>query len=191
MSKSYPTIISFYTDDWEYPSHAARLKIECDQIGLYSRIEKLESQGGYLENCSMKPDYIFKCLTEEKRPVLWIDVDASILKLPDYFVDLNADISAKRMPSWRNRIWHVGTLWFNYNQKTLDYVKKWSEIPKNWSDELNFDLLYKEDSTINIVDMPATYFRMTKPGKSQDPNTVILHRISDGISKETQLKKHN
>jgi hypothetical protein len=186
--KQFPTVISFYTDDWEYPDHAERLKKECDSLGLHHRIERLESQGGYLQNCSMKPDYIFKCLTEEKRPVLWIDVDASILNLPEYFVDLNADISAKRMPLHRNRTWHVGTLWVNYNQTALDYVKKWSDIPKEWSDELNFNLLYNSTPGIVIVDMPATYFRLTKPGKSQDPNTVILHRSSDGPSKKIQLK---
>jgi len=187
--KTYPLIISFFTDDWEYPRHAERLKKECDDLGLHHRIERMESSGGYLQNCSMKPDYIFRCLREEQKPVLWIDVDASIFKLPEYFVDLDADISAKKMPANRIRVWHVGTLWFNYNKKTLNYVKKWSEIPKEWSDELNFDLLYKSESDdINIVDMPDTYFRLTKPTQSQDPNTVILHRISQGLSKKNQLK---
>lgn len=143
----------------------------------------MPSQGGYLQNCSVKPDYIFKCLSEEKTPVLWIDVDASILKPPEYFVNLDADISAKRMSEKRKRTWHVGTLWFNYNQQTLDYVKKWSEIPKDWSDELNFDLLYKSNPDIKIVDMPKQYFRRTNC-----ESTVILHRSSKSPSKLQQLK---
>jgi hypothetical protein len=177
-----PKLISFYTDDWLYPNHAERLKKECDNLGLQHRIERLESHGGYLQNCRMKPDFILRCLLEEKTPVLWIDVDASILKLPTYFVNLQADISAKRMSPRRNRIWHVGTMWFNYNKKTLDYVTEWKNLTLDWSDELSFDQLYKSNRDINIVDMPKQYFRRSASG-----STVILHRSSKSVSKLEQL----
>jgi hypothetical protein len=48
-------IVSFYTNDWEYPAHAERLRKECDALKLEHHIKEMPSAGGYLQNTCIKP----------------------------------------------------------------------------------------------------------------------------------------
>ena len=170
---TYPTIISFYTTDWEYPQHAERLKRECDHLGLSHIIREYPSSG-YLQNCQKKPYFIREVINEIKSPVLWIDVDASIYKLPDHFVNLDADVSLKSMILPRDRSWHVGTMWFNYTQNTLDLLDLWCnkvtsynshiKLTGDHSDESALNELYKENKIkANIV--AVSYTHLTLPTK--------------------------
>jgi hypothetical protein len=181
-----PLIISFYTPDWTYPTHAKRLKKECDNLNLESRIEERDSRGGYLQNTCIKPEFIRDMLHEEKRPVLWIDVDGSIYKRPTFFDSLDADFAAKRMDKNRKRAWHVGTMWFDYNPLVLDFVDQWIEITGELSDESSLEATWKHFPSLKISDIPEEYFRIEHRRKAPPADTVIMHRLSESDSKRQQ-----
>jgi hypothetical protein len=196
-----PTILSFYTNDWEYPKHAVRLKSECDFFGLESIIEELPSTG-YLQNCQKKPFYIRDKIKEIKKSVLWIDVDGSILKTPEHFLKLDetVDISLKSQILNRpDRKWHVGTVWLNYSEKNLNFLDMWCDVVTSYNSEnkligdhsdesaLNFLL---DDNSLNLkIDcMPKEYYYIDMiTGFHED--AVIYHRISGGESKREQSRK--
>jgi hypothetical protein len=194
----YPTVISFYTNDWEYPAHAKRLEQECKNLNLNFIIEELPSYG-YLQNCQQKPFFIRERLHQLKSPVLWIDVDASIFKTPDFFVNLNADISLKSQILKRtDREWHVGTMWFNYTESTIKLLDQWCSMVESYnskvkltgdhSDESALNSVLNENSTIKIEPLPAEYFYIDiVTGHKKD--AVILHRISNSESKKQQSKQ--
>lgn len=185
----FPLVISFFTDDWEYPAHAERLKKECDALRLQSRIERRESKGGYIQNTCIKPFFIRECLRDAKRPVLWIDVDGSILKPPTYFLDTNYDFQAKKMnPRFRTRTWHVGTMWFNYTPQMLAFIDAWCDQTGDMTDESALDQVYKrKEWGIRVRDIPQEYFFIWRGRVGKFPRRVVIgHRLSDGESKREQ-----
>ncbi len=195
---AYPTIISFYTNDWEYPQHAARLKQECIELGLEYIIQELPSTG-YLQNCQKKPCFIRETIQKLKCPVLWVDVDASIYKLPEYFVGLDADASFKSLILQRDRSWHVGTMWFNYTENTIDMLNLWCIRVESYNSHVKLTGDHSDESAINelyssglinakIVDMPKEYFYVDEITGFKD-DAVIFHRISHSESKAIQAKQ--
>lgn len=184
------TLISFYTNDWEYPKHAERLKRECEALGVPYKIEELKSTGSYLRNTCLKPQYILDCLKELKSPVLWVDVDASLFERPSLFSDVEwgLDFAARRMPEHRDRTWHVGTMWFNYTPSMISFIERWIENTGNLSDESALDKTWKDiGDTITTADLPPEYFYIEKKGHRIPPGTIIMHRISGGPIKRMEM----
>ena len=178
-----PLVVSFYTDDWDYPAHAERFRFECHNLKLRHRVDRLDSAGGYLQNCRMKPFFIRECLKEEKAPILWVDVDGSILRKPVWFDGLDADFAARLMPDHRARTWHVGTMWFNYTPKALAFIDKWCELTGELSDESALDDAWNCGADIESVNIPDPYFRICNGFTVPKSDTVILHRLSKSPSK--------
>lgn len=182
------TVISFYTNDWEYPNHARNLKDDCVRLGLESCIEELESTGSYLKNTCLKPRFIRDKLLKLKSPVLWVDCDGTILKRPDFFSGLQFDMAAKRMSPGRKRTWHVGTLWVNYTPAMLGFLERWIDNTGAISDESALEKTWRQH-TIKVIDIPPQYFRIMKRGEQLKGDEVIIHRISDGPAKRRELPR--
>jgi len=185
------TLISFYTNDWKYPQHAKRLKTECQLLKINNVIEELSSTGSYLKNTCLKPKFILDKLNEIKAPVLWVDVDGSILKYPSFFEDLEGfDFAARLMPDERKRTWHVGTMWFNYTPQMIEFIEHWIDNTGKLSDESALDKTWKDwGYLINDKNIPEEYFYIEQKGKHTPKDTVILHRISSGEVKKKELPR--
>lgn len=184
-----PLIVSFYTRDWEYPQHAVRLARECVALGLDFRIDERPSAGGYLENCCLKP-YFIRDMLKLGRPILWIDVDGSIIRRPVFFDGLDVDFAARKMAAGRARTWHVGTMFFRPTPAMIAFVDKWCELCGGLSDESALDALWNECQDITTSDIPQEYFQIARGRFYRPPtDTVIYHRISDGPSKQAQRQR--
>ena len=197
MDNPYPTIISFYTGTWLYPNYATKMKVACRGMGLESHIVYYKDTGEWLSNTRLKPQFIYDTIQELKRPVLWIDVDGSIMKVPELLKEgYSFDFAAKEMGKHRERIWQVGTMYFNYTPASLAFLKEWSRRVKTdrWSDELSLDEMWKERGeevrNLRADDLPKEYFQMLR-GDQSSPlrNSVICHRASKGDSKMVFMKK--
>lgn len=190
MADDYPLVVSFYTDDWRYPDHAVRLADECKALGLEHHIARRASAGGYLQNTCQKPTFIRECLEQFDRPVLWIDVDGSILRNPDYFCEPGWDMQARRMPLIRPRTWHVGTMY--WAPSALAFVREWEARTGEMSDESSLERTWVDlGHTIRARDIPKTYFEIPLPGRPMTPECVIFHRLSDWKSKRRQADRFN
>jgi len=187
----YPVIVSFFTKDWKYEKYANEMRQQCEELGLEHIITEKPSHSDYLKNCRMKPPFIKECITNVKKPVLWIDVDGCILKLPKFFIKLNVDFAAKKMAKTRARTWHVGTMWFNYTENCLNFLDKWIEYTENsCSDEEGLDRFWKvEKDMISTSDIPKEYFIIFGKKEIAPKDAVICHRISTGKDK-MRLKRN-
>lgn len=173
-----PIVISFYTANWKYSEHAARLKAECEELGLEYLIEERPDRGDYLANCRQKPAFIAECLEKLKRPVLWIDVDGSIYKRPELFENIDADFAA--FPKEQgDRRWYVCTLYFGPG--ALSFVQAWAAMCKDWSDESALHDLWLTKPEIKTFVLPQSYSCME--GCDCD-GAVIRHRLSKSEQKK-------
>lgn len=180
------TLISFYTNDWKYPQYAQALKADCERLGVPCRIEELPTTGSYLKNTCLKPQFILGKLLELKSPVLWVDVDASLLGKPS--CECAEDFAARRMSVERDRTWHVGTMWFNYTPAMITFIERWIENTGNLSDESALDRTWREiGSTITTADLPPQYFYIEQRGKRAPKGTIIMHRISKSTMKMVDM----
>lgn len=185
MTATYPTIISFYTKSWEYEAHAIRLAAECEKLGLDYYIKEYPDTGDWISNTRLKAAFIHEALTELKRPVLWIDVDGSIYRRPDALrLPVTNDFMARHQRTGPMRTWHVGTMFFNYNEATLHLVSFWKELAiiATGTDEAAFDYVWeKHAGDLDLIsgELPVEYFHVVMGGtRLPTKHTVVSHRLS-------------
>lgn len=193
---TFPTVISFYTPSWEYASHAARLKSECDALGLDHHIKEYPNTGDWLSNTRYKASFVHDTLVELHRPVLWIDVDGSILRQPSLLsLPTKLDFMGRHQRTGPKRTWHVGTLFFNYNKNTVELTRLWKEAALNasGSDEAEFENIWLQNHVrlgLTYIELPHEYFTIIKHNEAPSPDVVICHRLSTCESK-MEMKRRN
>jgi hypothetical protein len=177
-----PVIASFYTPTWEYPKHAARLRRECDGLGLKHHIEERPDTGTYLGNTRIKPIFLLETLDRIRQPLLWVDVDASILREPSIPMDGHDWRARLKHRRRTDRTWHVGTLMLGNTRSTRAWLRLWIEyLDEQGSDELAFDRAWQSGRWTGFAaDLPPEYFVVEGRRRS---STVILHRLSKSASK--------
>jgi len=150
------TVISFFTSDWKYPDHAQNLVADCERLKLNHVIELKNSTNSYVGNCNIKPFFIKDKLQEFKQPVLWIDVDGSILKIPNELTPLpNADIVAYENPQFPGRF-SVNVLLFSYTPNALTFLDTWCEYAIKSIDDGAFnDAIKTYQDKIKLQILPA------------------------------------
>lgn len=187
---SYPVIVSFYTNDWDYPLYAEQLRENCNSLGLDCYIVQKDSLNDYVKNCNMKPFFIKEMLERFKKPILWMDVDGSIVSMPVLLSDQTVkdfDIAGNRSQRDRSRV-HVGSIWFNYSPTTLSFVDAWCEaIVKQGIDDAVFNGVWtKFVDKIKFFELPPEYFVILPTPKSPVPaDSCIVHRLSNSVLKQT------
>ncbi len=187
MSHNFPTIISFYTDTWEYKKHSERLAMECEKLGLDFVIKEYPSAGSWIDNTRIKPSFIYETIKELQRPVLWLDVDASIYKLPlELRLPVEYDFMGVHQRTGPCRNWHVGTMFFNYSDRIVNLLEKWIEVSKSGTDEANFENVWKKyakEYQITTKELPLNYYCIPQANYNNLSNPVITHRLSACESK--------
>lgn len=184
----YPTIITFFTDNWEYKKFSMDLIKKCNELKLNYYVEERDNTNSYLHNTQIKPTFInsaFNNIHEDVSGVLWIDADGILSALPDFFKDFKYEFAAKRMNKRRNRTWHVGTIYLKNNDKAKELVKQWILYTRkgNVSDEYGLDLLWKSGYFLKkkisfVEDIPQSYFNILNKTDRLPSDAVISHRLS-------------
>lgn len=192
------TVVSFYTNDWEYPQHAARLAEECNSLQIAHDIKLLPSTNDYHANCRLKASFILDRLQQLKQPVLWIDVDGSLLKLPVELLELSQDydvgLRPRRVVHSNGYEWHVGTLWFNYTDSALNFLTTYATHGRGTDENKLQQAWTAHRLNLKVYELPETYFVVINNNnrKNLPKDTVIAHRISRSdlkIAAKTQSKK--
>jgi hypothetical protein len=122
-------IISFYTDPVGtryYSDHAARLKKQCERLGLLHTIEQLPNEGSYWANCLKKPRFIQSCYERFSEPLLWLDCDTD-LHAPPEDIDPSKDIIAFRIPWYNSTVFmHSYAVYFGRSSKVEALLDYWN-----------------------------------------------------------------
>lgn len=134
-NRNYPLIISGYTVDSHlgdyYKRSVKRLVSSLVKFDLPHLIYPLEGVKSWVKGCSFKADLIYNTLVKFEHPVLWLDADSEVLKMPSIFSDPKFDMALAHAKGH----WLTGTLYFN--KKALHVVKGWKDkVSKNEPDEI-------------------------------------------------------
>ncbi|GAA5161113.1 polysaccharide pyruvyl transferase family protein [Ornithinimicrobium tianjinense] len=88
-------VCSFYTDDDYYRGHAATLRSTLDRLGLAHELEEIHKPEGadWADMTRRKIGILAEaCERHPDKKVFWIDVDCSLLSLPEQVASFTADI---------------------------------------------------------------------------------------------------
>jgi hypothetical protein len=178
---SAPLIISFYTKDWDYPEYAKKLKSDCERLDLDYYVEEKLSTKNYVDNCNIKPFFIKECLCRFQRPVLWIDVDGTINRLPEELLTAENyyDLAGNTNHKFVDRIF-VNSLWLNYTSITLRLVDQWCQSVVNFIDDgafnRSFQNLKDEMKFLTLPDQCHTILNNPRDLIPQDG--YFIHRLA-------------
>jgi len=187
-------ICSFYTPDWDYPNYAKQLSQDCERLSLPYHILEKQSYNDYRKNCNIKPFFIKESLEKFKRPILWIDVDGSIISRPELILSNNTleyDIAGNRTINDVSKI-HVGSIWFNYTKSTMSFINDWCKsVISGGIDDGQFNSTFrKHEDNIKFCELPPNYFVILKNLDSKPPDdSCIVHRISNSNLKKEYKQK--
>jgi hypothetical protein len=122
-------VISYHTDldgsDY-YRDCAARFVSALNRLGLDHSVQAVPSQGSYAANCRYKPMFIQANLCEQRRPVLWIDVDSEIHQDLRDFRELAADVDVALVsPNGTLESAKASPLYFNRTVPAMHLLSQW------------------------------------------------------------------
>lgn len=189
-----PTVVSFYTrhnDGDYYGRHAERLRAECDALGLKCWLKEVHFNGRpWIDLLREKSSVILEAIRYTGGPVLWVDVDCSVLQRPAFVErELKAwgsvDFMAVPKPPGHRRPFFMGCLLFNCTGSSIALALAWGEEhAKEDSEELAFKRAFNRcTSKLCWASLPPEYMVITAPGATPPTGTVILYRESDGQSR--------
>lgn len=178
-----PLFISFYTDA-KYEVHARRLCDSLLMLGLEHFVIPVPDLGDWQANNKQKPRFILDRLWEYKRPVCWVDADATMERTPDLLASLDCDIAAHHLawPGGRRELLG-GTIYAAFTQKAVEALMDWDAMCKTdaRTDQAVLDHFVQAGMNgAKFKDLPLEYCCIFDGvfGKAFDPKTVepvILH----------------
>lgn len=165
---------SFYTQDAYYEECAKKLKSKLDLLGAKYRIEPFIKPDGveWPDICRKKIPFMQKIFKEcQEKRLVWIDVDCSINRIPDFIIDYNADLMAFRRgfphshsaKPQRTRYWEPCFIVFNKNSKMenfLDYAAQLESEKKDIkaTDDYFFEEAWRKFKTeLTVFEIPGEF----------------------------------
>jgi hypothetical protein len=167
-----PIYVSFHAGPG-YAEEAAQLKATLDALGLESDIRERADAGSWARNCGQKPAYIRECLLRHDRPVVWLDADARVKRLPAFPA---CDFAAH----WRTGVELLsGTLYFGNSLQALWLLDLWAEEqamhPEEWDQRtLQRVVDRKSIPRMNIQRLPVECCAVFD-GRDCPADPIILH----------------
>lgn len=176
-----PLYVSFYTPD--YFKQAERLEASLRALKLPYYIMARKDCGTWVKNCALKPGFILEMMAANPgRPIVWLDADAEVLKVPDFgrMYDSIVDVARCKYAWWNGKTEVLsGTLWFNCSPAAMHLLASWEVQghfePEKWDQHTLETVL---DSTMAVVaDLPVEYCFISDLHREQHPDMdpVIVH----------------
>lgn len=167
-----PILVAFYQDtdlsNGEYAEHAKRLRVECKSVGQKASIVKRNYGDDYLAITRAKPLFMLEQLDKQDGPVLYVDVDSTVLKAWDYPESGRIGWAAK--PNGRP-YGHVHYL--PNTDNTRDFLHTWLTILEDWEGG----------------DHSAQWLAVKRTGLAWDALDNIGTRVRFGISTNEATKQ--
>jgi len=183
-------VISYYTKGTGYQKEAEGLIKSLENVGLAYDISGTGNMGNWQKNTHYKAKFILEQVIKHKKPVVFLDADARVLEYPQLFASL-ADYDFAYHPldwflQWRgkkgDRIEALsGTLWVNYNDRVIAFLKDWIEENNRsaeWEQKNMERALRRWEDKLKIYHLPVEYCAVVRHDGKLPPHIkrpVILH----------------
>jgi hypothetical protein len=143
-------VVGFYTKDTVYEEEANKLIKTLDTFSIPYYLYPIENKGQWVLNCAQKPKIIKQALDEFIDDILYLDVDARVLRRPDFE---QLELSCPGYCVWKNPYTKnpeelaSGTIYFPNNKISRavldDWISMQEKYPKMW-DQKVLETLYKK-----------------------------------------------
>ena len=155
------TVVSYYTKNSLYEKEVEDLKKSLEDLKIDFEIDGIEDLGSWQKNCFYKPQFLLEKLEKFKKPILWIDADAVVVKPLKYFETVKEDIAIRKVKG--NVL--TGTIFSNYNKRVVKLLESWKkrcdkEKRKDILEQQCLDEVLKEEffnNNIKIKELDPIY----------------------------------
>ena len=124
-------IVAFHQDtngsNGEYAAHAERLRAECKSVGQPASIVKRNYGTDYLSITRAKPLFILEQLDKWNEPLLYLDVDSTILKVWDKPTPERIGWVARQNGLPHGHLHHLPN-----NTETREFLHAWLDALNGW-----------------------------------------------------------
>jgi hypothetical protein len=117
-----PLFVAYYTADTPYEFEAVKLRATLEQFKLRHEIHPVPNRGSWQKNTQYKSRFIRDMLQAHHGPIVYVDVDALVLKPPVLFDELLGDVAAAK---FLDQELLSGTVWFANTPICRDVVDRW------------------------------------------------------------------
>lgn len=150
-----PIFITHFTMGSPYEQEARELQESAAAFGIEVIATPTTHQGSWCTNAAMKAEVILAAHSLNE-PVVWLDADARIRSVPEYFDSLSCDFAAHTRGG---RELLSGTLYFSGTNRSHQLVAKWIDVnrshPNRW-DQRNLVTALKS-LKMATHELPAVY----------------------------------
>jgi len=182
-----PKVVAYYTVDTPYEAEAEVLKASLESVGYSYLVCGVPNQGSWQKNTQLKAKFIQAMLDEHPgQPLLYLDVDAVMVKAPLLLDGMKADIAAVHFAGQRELL--SGTVFFGNTVQCQRVVRRWIELNNRYPEKLpngkdawdqrTLELAIKRISGVKFVELPQEYtwiVELTQRRCPDCPFPVIMH----------------
>lgn len=184
-----PLIVSYSTLDSLYEEEIKDLILSCKSLNLEYSIDNINTFGSWEKNCCYKPKFILEKLLTYKKPLLWVDADAIIIKKPIIDNFLNDDFAFRFKYDEKNNKKSIrsGTIFINFTNQAINFLKAWdlecqkelndqNKMHEVWDERCLFKLIHDGKLKISFSELSIGYCKIFDKynDKVDDENTYIL-----------------
>jgi hypothetical protein len=199
-----PTIISFYAGDSLYCAAADRLRADCGVLNLQHDIAELSNSSGlnWLEICRRKPAFFLEMQRKHCRPILWLDADSRLRKLPSALDRATCEVAGFLRgfrylrdfdPVALPRFFAPFALYFNYTPRATAFLELLVSIAEEAPEDASDDFILQEawlrhDQQLSVMVLPPDLVGHEWPLKE---GQAIYVGISGNVSEfKGKAKQH-
>lgn len=199
------TLISFYTEDGYYEQKAIELRAQCAQLGIACDIQPitLTSEDDWASICRRKVGFWRDMLHKHQAPVMWVDVDAVLLKnfnalaLGAFDIALflrNFKYLPQFNPAMLTRNFHPGYILFQYTATTLQFLDDAVEIERTENGDFTDDFVLEETFRRSQAQPRLLLLSpsdILKPGEADNGKALFRHGDSGNVKEyKGKVRQH-
>jgi hypothetical protein len=193
IERSDPLYVGYFTIDTPYAQEADKLRQSLDRLHLPHELTGVPNLGSWQKNTQYKSRFIQQQLQQhDGRPLVYLDVDALVLRRPVLFNDLDCDLAFVR---FNGEELLSGTVYFGNTPTCRKVVDRWVHNCQRFPDTFPPDLLGHypngeaawdqrlldlariETPGVRCVELPQAYTYIEDLSRSRYPGVepIILH----------------
>ncbi|WP_249218843.1 polysaccharide pyruvyl transferase family protein [Falsirhodobacter algicola] len=189
------TLISFYTTGGYYEERAEELRAQCARLGLACDIQPitLDENENWVSICRRKVGFWREMLHKHQAPIMWVDVDAVLMKNPDDLGDGAYDIAIfprnfKYMPQYNlstlARTFHPGYILFRYTPATIQFLDDAVALEKSEEGDFTDDFVLEQAFRTSEAQPRILLLSprdILKPNEADRPDALFRHGDSGNV----------
>jgi hypothetical protein len=180
-----PLVVAYYTIDTPYEELARMFRLNLDRMGMDHDVRGLPDTGRWVTNCALKGPFMRDMMKELDRPLVWIDIDAEVLRRPTILAeqaggeyDMALYFKQRQRGGEGKRARRAGgtgirtelissCMLFNPTDMTKKVLADWAERCRVDGHRWDQKLLHESVNKLGpkIYDLPPHYCVLYRPGR--------------------------